>query len=117
MRRKSDSLGRLYVVYHEANERHFAGLLPALPIRIEKAARPGKVETQAYLWCDDFTGQPRYIIMDERTALGADWPTVRATLIHEVIHVWQAVQGRKVSHDAAFRAKAKELGISERAVD
>lgn len=117
-RRYGDVLGRLYVVYHETNERHFAGMLPMVPFRIQTASRPGKVQTIAYCVTDDYVGQPRCIVMDSRCQDGDwDWSEVVSTVKHEMIHVWQAVTGRPVDHGAEFKRMCKVLGINERAVD
>ena len=117
VRRVRDVLGRLYVEYHETNDRHFAGLLPMIPLYIESAARPGKERTVAFLWADDFTGQPRYIVLDDASVQSESWKAITDTLKHEMIHVWQAVTGRAVNHGPAFKRMAKKLDISQRAVD
>lgn len=88
-----------------------------LPIHIEVVSRPGKVSTWAYLWTDDSQGVPRYIVMDQDCALKEAWDEVIATLRHEMIHVWQAVSGRKVDHGPVFKRMCRRLSISEKAVD
>lgn len=112
-----DTLGRLYRIYAEANDQHFAGLLPMLPIRIETMTNGRRADTLAYCWLDDYHGLPRYIVVEERHAQTAPWPELRATLLHEMIHVWQGVRGLKVAHGPAFRDMARRLGITARAVD
>lgn len=118
MRRRSDVLGRLYAIAHEVNERHFGGLLPTLPIHIRPVAkRNGKVESVAFLWVEDGTGAPRYIVIGERLALDGSWTDVRDALKHELVHVWQAQSGGPVNHGPTFRQWCQKLGISMRAVD
>ena len=113
-RRAYETLGRLYAAYHEYNIQHFASMLVTLPIYIRPTT--GQV-TIAYTWTDDYTGAPRYIVLTEAHALGDPWLEVKETLLHEMVHVWQAQQGRKVGHDESFRLMAERLGISGRACD
>jgi predicted SprT family Zn-dependent metalloprotease len=44
------------------------------------------------------------------------WADVEETLLHEMVHQWQAESGRRVDHGREFRRKAREVGISPRAV-
>jgi len=41
---------------------------------------------------------------------------VEETLLHEMVHQWQAETGAKVDHGAGFRRKARDVGIVPRAV-
>jgi hypothetical protein len=34
------------------------------------------------------------------------------TLLHEMVHQWQAETGHAVDHGRSFRAKAREVGIA-----
>jgi len=114
------TLGQLYAAYHEVNQSRFGMLLPMLPIFINPGVRKRQNSEEpeiAHLWTDDYTGAPRYIEFWEHHALTDHWSYVRETLLHEVIHVWQAATGRKVAHDAVFRLMAKRLGVSGRACD
>jgi hypothetical protein len=40
---------------------------------------------------------------------------VEHTMLHEMVHQWQAESGLPVDHGAAFRQKAAELGIQPHA--
>jgi hypothetical protein len=44
------------------------------------------------------------------------WAEATATLLHEMIHQWQAKTGRPVDHGPEFRHKARQLGIEPSAV-
>jgi hypothetical protein len=44
------------------------------------------------------------------------WAQATATLLHEMIHQWQAETGQPVDHGRRFRRKAVELGIEPSAV-
>jgi hypothetical protein len=39
------------------------------------------------------------------------WEQVTVTLLHEMVHQWQAETGIKVDHGKEFRRKATEVGI------
>ncbi len=39
------------------------------------------------------------------------WAEVERTLLHEMIHQWQAESGLPVDHGAAFRRKARDVGV------
>ena len=117
MRRRAEVQGRLHAHYHEVNERHFAGLLPTLPILIVPMTRKRRgLRSIACTYCDDM-GAPRRITMDEAFALTKSWGAVRDALTHEMGHVWQAAMGLDLDHGPSFHRIAKRLGISERAVD
>lgn len=118
MRRRADVLGRLYVVYHEANDRHFSGLLPTVPIHLRGIqSKRGRVGSVGEFVPHPFTGQPAYLILHEEFALTASWSDVRDVVLHEMVHVWQAVQGHHDKHGPSFKRMAKRLGISGRSVD
>jgi hypothetical protein len=38
------------------------------------------------------------------------WPEVEKTLLHEMVHQWQAETGLRVDHGASFKQKAREVG-------
>ena len=49
--------------------------------------------------------------------IGRDgWSEVEHTLLHEMIHQWQAESGLPVDHGAGFRRKARQVGVEPRAV-
>jgi hypothetical protein len=54
-------------------------------------------------------------VLSHRHIARDEWQEVHDTLLHEMIHQWQAEQGLKVDHGATFRAKARELGVEPRA--
>jgi len=39
------------------------------------------------------------------------WTEVEHTVLHEMVHQWQAETGRPVDHGPAFRRKAREVRI------
>jgi hypothetical protein len=58
----------------------------------------------------DPRGQAREIVMSRRHIRRDGWREVERTLLHEMVHQWQADEGLPVDHGAAFRGKAHEVG-------
>lgn len=118
MKRERDTLGRLYVEYHAVNSRHFAGLLPSVPIDITAIQRSrGKVGMIGCTECSYADNRPLCILIDRKFVAGHMWADIMHVLLHEMIHVWQAVRGERPNHGRSFREMAKRLQISERSVD
>ena len=118
MRREREVLGRLYVEYHQVNGRHFAGLLPSVPMDITPIQRPkGKVGMVACTQCSYADNRVLCILFDRKFVQDKSWPDITEALMHEMVHVWQAVRGERPNHGISFRTMARRLNISERAVD
>ena len=105
-------IGRLAAVHADLNARHFAGTLAAIPIRLSARMRRRLGELVASLE----TSQPVAIVLGRRHLRRDPWPEVEHTLLHEMVHQWQAEQGHPLDHGPAFRRKAREVGIVPRAV-
>jgi hypothetical protein len=101
---------RLTRLHEILNERHFAGRLASVPIRVSE-----RMESRL----GDFAAG------DDRRSLGIGislrhlrrdgWAAVTDTLLHEMVHQWQCETGHPVDHGPAFRRKAREVGIAPRA--
>jgi hypothetical protein len=66
------------------------------------------------------TGRPTEIGLSRRHLTRHLWAEVEHTMLHEMVHQWQAENGLAVDHGPTFRRKAKELGVlpaSKRTVD
>ena len=46
-----------------------------------------------------------------RAHLRHGWVEVERTVLHEMVHQWQAESGLPVDHGTQFRRKAREVGI------
>jgi len=44
------------------------------------------------------------------------WVRTTGTLLHEMVHQWQAETGRALGHGRDFRTKCTEVGIEGRAI-
>lgn len=101
---------RLGALHRRLNEVRFDGTLGRISIRLSHRMRSKLGE----LVLDDH-GRPLEIVLSHRHIARDEWEEVHDTLLHEMIHQWQAEHGLKVDHGATFRAKARELGVEPRA--
>lgn len=93
------------------NERFFGGELAGITFRISRRmqSRLGEV------LLDEVTGRPAEIAISRQHIIRDGWGEVDHTLLHEMIHQWQAETGQSVDHGGIFRRKAREVGITPRA--
>jgi hypothetical protein len=100
-------IDRLQRVHAELNRRHFGGSLGELPIRLS-----GRMRTRlGELAVDLKTGRPLEISLSRRHLARHDWTEVEHTMLHEMVHQWQAESGLRVDHGPTFRRKAGEVGV------
>jgi hypothetical protein len=104
-------IDRLERAHAQLNRAHFGGALPPIPLRLSDRMRTRLGEFRA-----DLDGRAVEITISRRHLRRDGWRAAEATLLHEMIHQWQCVSGLPLDHRAAFRRKARELGISPRAV-
>ena len=94
------------------NQEHFAGALNPIPIRISRRMKRRLGEVRL----DRRTGAAVEISLSRRHVRRDGWREAEHTLLHEMIHQWQAENGQRVDHGKGFRRWARELGIHPRAV-
>jgi hypothetical protein len=100
-------LHRLSQAFDRFNQEHFAGKLSAVPIRLSGRMRSRLGE----LSVDIRTGQPIEIAISRRHIARHPWTEVEQTLLHEMVHQWQAETGLPVDHGPLFREKARLVGV------
>jgi SprT-like family len=100
-------LHRLRRLHEELNALHFGGALGDIPIRISNRMRVRLGE----LSVDLRSGRAIEISISRRHLTRHPWPEVEHTLLHEMVHQWQAESGLPVNHGPGFRAKAREVGV------
>ena len=105
-------LAKLRARWHELNAQHFEGTLGEIPIGLSGRMR----RRLGQLVYSRSTGRPIEIVMQRRLVHRGRWADVEETLLHEMVHQWQAETGRPVDHGTDFRRKARAVGISPRAV-
>jgi len=100
-------LHRLSQAHERFNGEHFGGGLGSLPIRLSSRMRTRLGE----LSVEVRTGRPIEIAISRRHIARHTWPEVEHTLLHEMVHQWQAETGLPVDHGPTFRRKARQVGI------
>jgi transposase len=104
-------LQRLADTHERLNHAHFGGTLDSIPIRLS-----GRMRTRlGELAVDLRTGRPSEMTISRRHILRHAWAEVEHTVLHEMVHQWQAETGRPVNHGREFRRKAREVGIEPQA--
>jgi hypothetical protein len=103
---------RLHAAHQQLNARHFGGELGELPFRLSGRMRRrlGQVTLSRE------SGEATEIALNRRHVQRDPWDDVEDTLLHEMVHQWQAETGRPVDHGVEFRHKARAVGILARAV-
>lgn len=89
------------------NVEHFDGRLAEIPFRLSGRMRSRLGEVSV----DLKTGRPIEIALSRRHLRRHPWAEVAQTVLHEMIHQWQAESGLPLDHRATFRRKAAEVGI------
>lgn len=104
------TIHRLETRHRELNHLHFAGMLGPIPFRIS-----GRMRTRlGELSVDRRTGRPLEIALSRRHVERHPWDEVEHTLLHEMVHQWQAERGLPVDHGPTFREEARRVGILDR---
>lgn len=105
-------MAELQRVFDELNVAHFDGTLGPIPLYLSDRMRTRLGE----LRLDRQSGKAERITLSRRHLRRDGWVAVRETLLHEMVHQWQAETGQPVDHGSEFRRKAMAVGITPRAV-
>jgi hypothetical protein len=100
-------LHRLEELHRRLNQEHFGGTLGEIPIRLSGRMRRRLGE----LSVDIRTGRPVELSVSRRHIARHSWAEVEHTLLHEMVHQWQAETGLRIDHGRTFRQKAREVGV------
>jgi hypothetical protein len=100
-------LHRLEMLYQQLNQKHFGGTLEEIPIRLSGRMRRRLGEFSV----DIRTGRPIELSLSRQHIARHSWAEVEHTLLHEMVHQWQAETDLKVDHGPTFRRKAREVGV------
>jgi hypothetical protein len=108
----AELIERLEALHVELNHQHFEGRLARLPIRLSgrMRSRLGEIALARE------GGRPYVITLSRRHLARDGWEEVAHTLLHEMVHQWQAETGHPVDHGTEFRRKARGVGITPSAV-
>jgi SprT-like family len=94
----------------EYNASRFGGVLQSVPIDLSRRMR----SRLGYYRLATKT-MPAIIMISRRHLRRHGWEEVFQTLLHEMVHQWQAESGHTVDHGAQFRAKSRAVGAVPRA--
>jgi hypothetical protein len=103
-------LAELSRAHDEYNRRYFDGRLQPIAIVV---SRRMKSRLGQYTLAAD--GAAPEIAISRSHIRRDPWVEVLHTLLHEMVHQWQAEGGLPLDHGRAFRDKARALGIEPRA--
>lgn len=105
-------LHRLEEMHRRLNREYFGGLLGPIRFRLS-----GRMRTRlGELAMDRKTQKPTEIALSRRHLRAHGWGEVEQTVLHEMVHQWQAETGQEVDHGPGFRQKARAVGIVPSAV-
>lgn len=97
--------------HQEYNLRHFSGTLTAIPIKLS-----GRMRSRLGQYTTATTyGEPAEITISRTHIRKHGWAEALHTLLHEMVHQWQAETEIPIDHGPAFRAKAAVVGIAAQA--
>ncbi|MEP7226930.1 MAG: SprT-like domain-containing protein [Gemmatimonadales bacterium] len=100
-------LHRLTGLHQRLNAEHFGGSLGEIPIRLSSRMRTRLGE----LAVEIRSGRPLDIAISRRHIARHAWSEVEHTMLHEMVHQWQAETGLRIDHGPTFRRKAREVGV------
>ncbi|MGH7630646.1 MAG: SprT-like domain-containing protein, partial [Gemmatimonadales bacterium] len=100
-------LHRLHEVHCRFNVEYFGDALGEIPIRLSGRMRVRLGEVSV----DLRTGRPIEIAISRLHVARHPWDEVEHTILHEMVHQWQAESGLSVDHGPTFRTKAREVGV------
>jgi hypothetical protein len=101
---------RLVAEHAQLNADHFASTLTAIGVRVSR-----RMKSRLGHYSPAESGSPAEIAISRRHIRRHGWDDAIETLLHEMVHQWQAETGRPLDHGPEFRAKAREVGIRPRA--
>jgi hypothetical protein len=99
-------LERMQAVFDEVNRASFSGRLPRVPIHLSRKMRRRN---------GHFTSRPLEIVISWRLCAHGAPGEAEETMRHEMIHLWQYVEGLPVDHGPVFRRAARRLNVHPRA--
>ena len=100
-----EELGRAHDHY---NALLFGGALSRIAIRISGRMRNRLGQYSAPC----ASGRPAEITISRRHIRRHGWEEALHTLLHEMVHQWQAENGMPIDHGREFRRKAREVGVA-----
>jgi hypothetical protein len=101
---------RLVEEHRRLNTEKFAGMLRPIAVRVSR-----RMKSRLGHYSPTVGAMPAEIAISRRHIRRHGWPDAIETLVHEMVHQWQAETGLPLDHGPSFRRKAVEVGIRPRA--
>jgi hypothetical protein len=101
-----EHLDRLQAEFDRVNRMQFGGRLPRVAIHLSRQMRRRN---------GHFSSQPLEIVISWRLCVHGAPGEAEQTVRHEMIHLWQYLEGVPVDHGQAFRRLARKLDVHPRA--
>jgi hypothetical protein len=98
---------RLAEWHARLNERYFGGTLRPISVRVSR-----RMKSRLGHYTAAQHGDAGEIAISWRHLRRHGLNEALHTLLHEMVHQWQDETGRQIDHGAAFRAKARDVGIA-----
>jgi hypothetical protein len=99
-------IARMQAEFDRVNAERFGGSLPRVPIHLS-----GRMKRRN----GHFSFTPMEIVISRRLCTHGAAGEAEHTMRHEMIHLWQHVEGLPVDHGPAFRRMARRLDVHPRA--
>ncbi len=100
-------LHRLTELHQRLNADYFGGALGEIPIRLSSRMRTRLGE----LAVEIRSGRALEITISRRHLARHPWSEIEHTMLHEMVHQWQAESGLRIDHGRSFRQKARQVGV------
>jgi hypothetical protein len=101
---------RLVEEHRRLNVERFAGSLGSIAVRVSR-----RMKSRLGHYSPAIGENPAEIAISRRHIRRHGWDDAIETLVHEMVHQWQAETGLPLDHGPKFRMKAVEVGIRPRA--
>ena len=101
---------RLVEEHRRLNAERFSGTLQPIAVRVSR-----RMKSRLGHYSPAVGSMPAEIAISRRHIRRHGWPDAIDTLVHEMVHQWQAETGEPLDHGPGFRRKAREVGIRDRA--
>jgi hypothetical protein len=101
---------KLVAEHRRLNAERFAGSLKPIAVRVSR-----RMKSRLGHYSPAVGEMPAEIAISRRHIRRHGWDDAIQTLVHEMVHQWQAETGAPLDHGPGFRRKAVEVGIRPRA--
>jgi hypothetical protein len=101
---------KLVAEHTRLNAEHFQNSLKTIVVRVSR-----RMKSRLGHYSPADASSAAEIAISRRHIRRHGWDDALETLLHEMVHQWQAETGRVLDHGPEFRRKAREVGIRPRA--